>query len=229
MAAPTAADERASRWEARLRPFVVAAALAVIPLVALSLAHPKGLSHDLEVAGHWAVWLVFALEVVVMLWVVEDRRAWLDEHRFEVLVVVLASPVLPMAVAFVPALRVLVVAKAFKTIKVVKLAKSARLLRRRLALTPTASIVIGTVSLAVAAIAVVYIATDHSLLHGSEHVAALLAVGALGVFGVNHVRTRRALAEARKDLEAPDDRVPASAGSGAPEPAASDSTRQAAG
>jgi hypothetical protein len=183
-------SRRASRWEARLRPFVIAAALAVIPLVALSLAHPKGLSHDLEVIGHWVVWLVFAVEVVVMLAVVEDRRAWLDAHRFEVLVVVLSSPLLPMAVAFVPALRILIVAKAFKTIKVAKLAKSTRLLRRRLALGGTASIVIGAVSLAVAAIAVVYIATDHSLLHGGEHVAALLAVGALAVFGVNHVRGR---------------------------------------
>jgi hypothetical protein len=201
MAAPTAAEERASRWEARLRPFVIAAALGVIPLVALSLAHPKGLSHELEVVGHWVVWLVFAVEIVAMLAVVEDRRAWLDAHRFEVLVVVVSSPFLPMAVAFVPALRVLVVAKAFKTIKVVKLAKSTRLLRRRLALTPAASIVTGAVSLGVAAIAVVYIATDHSLLHGSEHVAALLAVGALAVFGVNHLRTRRALAEAREQRE----------------------------
>src|SRR4029078_9437641 len=76
---PTApADERAARWEARLRPFVLAAALAVIPLAALSLGHPHRLSHELEVLGDWAVWLVFAVEVVVMLVVVSDRRAWLD-------------------------------------------------------------------------------------------------------------------------------------------------------
>ena len=191
--APTAsADERAARWEARLRPFVLAAALAVIPLVALSLAHPKGLSHDLEALGHWVVWLVFAVEVVVMLVVVSDRRAWLDAHRFEVLVVVLASPFLPMAVAFIPALRVLVVAKAFKTIKVVKLAKGWRLLRKRFAITGTTGVVLGVISLAIMAIGVIWVASDHSLLHGSEHVAALLAVGALGVFGVDHLRRRRA-------------------------------------
>jgi hypothetical protein len=191
-ASPGSADERAARWEARLRPFVLAAALAVIPLVALSLAHPKGLSHDLEVLGHWVVWLVFAVEIVVMLVVVADRGAWLDAHRFEVLVVILAAPFLPMAVAFIPALRVLVVAKAFKTIKIVKLGKGWRLLRKRFAITGTTGLVLGVVSLAIAAIGVVYVATDHSLLHGAEHVAALLALGALGVFGADHLRRRRA-------------------------------------
>ena len=185
------ADLRASEWEARLRPFVLAAALGVIPLVALSLAHPKGVSHGVEVVGHWAVWLVFLAEVVVMLAVVDDRRAWLDAHRFEVLVVVVSSPILPMAVAFIPALRVLLVAKAFKTIKVVKLAKGWRLLHRRFAITGTTGVVLGAVSLAIAAIGILYVATDHSLLHGAAHVAARIAVGALGVFGVNHLRGRR--------------------------------------
>jgi CsoR family transcriptional regulator, copper-sensing transcriptional repressor len=191
VAAPTVESaHRAAVWEARLRPFVLAAALAVIPLVALSLAHPKGLTHDLEVIGHWLVWLVFAVEVVVMLAVVDDRRAWLAGHQFEVLVVVLASPLLPLAVAFVPALRVLIVAKAFKTIKVVKLAKGWRLLRRRFALGGTTGFALGVASLAIAAIGVVSVATDHSLLHGDEHVAALLALGALAVFGLNHLRDR---------------------------------------
>jgi hypothetical protein len=191
-APPGSADERAARWEARLRPFVLAAALAVIPLVALSLAHPKGLSHDLEVLGHWVVWLVFAVEIVVMLVVVADRGAWLDAHRFEVLVVILAAPFLPMAVAFIPALRVLVVAKAFKAIKIVKLGKGWRLLRKRFAITGRTGLVLGVVSLAIAAIGVVYVATDHSLLHGAEHVAALIGLGALGVFGADHLRRRRA-------------------------------------
>jgi hypothetical protein len=192
VAAPTSESaRRAAVWEARMRPFVLAAALAVIPLVALSLAHPKGLAHDVEVAGHWIVWLVFAVEVVVMLVVVDDRRAWLIGHQFEVLVVVLASPLLPLAVAFVPALRVLVVAKAFKTIKVIKLAKGWRLLRRRFALRGTIGFALGVASLAIAGVGALWVATDHSLLHGDEHVAALLALGALAVFGLNHLRDRR--------------------------------------
>jgi hypothetical protein len=192
VATPTVTgDTRAAALEARLRPFVLAAALAVIPLVALSLAHPKGLSHDVEVAGHWIVWLIFAVEVVVMLAVVEDRRAWLDAHRFEVLVVVLSSPILPMAVAFVPALRVLVVAKTLKVIKLAKLGKGARLARRRLALQGTASVVLGAIALSIAAVAVVDIVLGYSLLHGKERAAALLSIGALATFGINHLRTRR--------------------------------------
>jgi hypothetical protein len=38
----------------------------------------------------WVVWLTFLIEVCVMLWVVRDRRAWIDGHRREWLVVVLA-------------------------------------------------------------------------------------------------------------------------------------------
>ena len=150
-------DPRAAAWEARLRMPVLVAAFAVLPLIALSLAHPRGLWHSVEVMGHWAVWLAFAVEVVVMLSVVKDRRAWIGGHRFELLVVVAASPLvslalalapalrslpsrsamhptvavatplLPLALTAAPALRLLIVAKAFKTLKLVKAIKLAKL------------------------------------------------------------------------------------------------------
>jgi len=79
-------DPRAAAWERRLRPAVLTAAVAVLPLLALHLTHPHGALARVETAGHWIVWLVFMVEVVVMLRVVGDRRAWIDGHRFELLV-----------------------------------------------------------------------------------------------------------------------------------------------
>ncbi len=96
---------RADVWERRLKAPVVLAALAVLPLLALSLTRPHGVWHTVEVSGHWGVWLVFAAEVATMLCVVDDRRAWVSGHRFELLVVAASSPLVPLALVVAPALR----------------------------------------------------------------------------------------------------------------------------
>jgi voltage-gated potassium channel len=120
MADLTTHDPRAAAWERRLRGPVIAAAVAVLPLLALHLTHPHGALATLETGGHWVIWLVFMIEVVAMLSVVRDRRAWIDGHRFELLVVALSSPIVPLALALAPALRLLIVAKLFKTLKLAK-------------------------------------------------------------------------------------------------------------
>jgi len=189
-------DPRAARWEARLRTPVIAAALAVLPLVALSLTHPHGAWKTVEVTGHWAVWLVFAAEVAVMLSVVKDRRAWIGGHRFELLVVLVSSPLIPLALALAPALRLLVVAKAFKALKVAKaiklakLGKSVRLLRRKLVLRGATELALGAVAIALAALIVLYMLTGDSPLKGNARTVALVGAGMLATFGVNHLRRR---------------------------------------
>jgi hypothetical protein len=175
---------------------VLAAAFAVFPLLALYLTHPHGALAVLETAGHWIVWLVFVVEVVVMLRVVRDRRAWIDGHRFELLVVVVSSPLVPLALALAPALRLLVVAKAVKAlklakaIKLAKLGKSVRLLHRRLALRGAASIALGVLALALATATTAYMLTGESALAGAERTVALGVAGMLATFGVNHLRRR---------------------------------------
>ena len=189
-------DPRAARWERRLRGPVIVAAIAVLPLLALSLTKPHGTLAVVEKAGHWAVWLVFMVEVVVMLCVVRDRRAWIDGHRFELLVVALASPLVPLALAVAPALRLLILAKVFKTlklakaIKLAKLGKSVRLLRRKLKLDGAASIALGVLALALAAVTVVYMLTGSSAPAGGARTGALIVAGMLATFGVNHLRRR---------------------------------------
>ncbi len=195
-AAPAApgSDPRADLWQARFRLPIIVAALAVLPLVALSLSSPHGVWHTVEIAGHWAVWLTFAVEVAVMLSVVRDRRAWIAGHRLELLVVAVSSPLIPLALAAAPALRLLVVAKTFKTlklakaIKLAKLGKSVRLLRRRLGLGAIASLALGLVALALAAATVVYMLTGEVPWRGDARTIMLVVAGALATYGVNHLR-----------------------------------------
>jgi hypothetical protein len=195
-------DRRAAAWERRLLPPVVVAAIAVLPLLALHLTHPHGALAALETGGHWLIWLVFMFEVVVMLSVVEDRRAWIDGHRFELLIVALTSPLVPLALALAPALRLLIVAKLFKTlklakvIKLAKLGKSVKLLRRKLALSGAASVALGVLALALAGATVVYMTTGDAPLQGGAQTIALIVAGMLATFGVNHLRRRRAAAVA---------------------------------
>ena len=146
-------DPRGALWERRLRPPVLAAAAAVLPLLALHLTHPHGALAVVEGVGHWVIWLTFVVEVGVMLRVVRDRRAWIDGHRFELLVVAVSTPLLPLALTLAPALRLLILAKLFKTLKLAKaielakLGKSVRLLRRKLALDGAASVALGALAL----------------------------------------------------------------------------------
>ena len=62
MADLATSDPRAARWEARFRIPIIVAAVAVLPLLALSLSHPHDSWHSVEVAGHWVVWVTFAIE-----------------------------------------------------------------------------------------------------------------------------------------------------------------------
>jgi len=192
------ADPRGDVWEARFRTPIIIAAVAVLPLLALSLSKPHGVWHTIEVAGHAAVWVTFALEVAVMLMVVRDRRAWIAGHRFELLVVAVSSPLVPLALAAAPALRLLIVAKAFKTlklakaIKLAKLGKSVRLLRRRLALSEAASLALGIAAMLLAAGTVAYMLTGRSPWNGDGRTVAFVVAGMLATYGVNHLWRRPA-------------------------------------
>lgn len=202
MAVHPSNSQRAAAWEKRLKVPVVIAATAVLPLVALGLSQPTGAWHTVETVGHWAVWLTFVVEVAIMLAVVDDRLAWASGHRLELLVVVLSSPLVPLALAVAPAVRLLVVVKAFKAlklskaVKLAKLHKSVRLLRRKLTLTGAASIALGVLAVALGGLTAGYMVTGRSPLKGAEQSAALVAGGVLVTFGVNHVRARSARPEA---------------------------------
>lgn len=118
---PTAA--RAIEWS------VLLAALASIPGVYLHAS--KGSAHDWGVVVGWLVWVVFAVEVVVMTWAAHDRRAWLRSHQFELFVTVTSFPLfldLPGVRELIGVAPVLGTVKFLKALKILKLVKVFRLL-----------------------------------------------------------------------------------------------------
>jgi voltage-gated potassium channel len=66
---------------------VLAAALLVIPIIAVEETTPGEPWDTLASVSNWAVWLLFLAEVVTMLAVVPSRRVWLRGHVLDVAIV----------------------------------------------------------------------------------------------------------------------------------------------
>ena len=82
----------------------------MVPIVVIEQSAPGEPWATLAVVGNWVVWSLFLAEVVVLLAVVRDRRAWLKRHPLEILIVVLTPPFLPaswQALRFFRLLRIL--------------------------------------------------------------------------------------------------------------------------
>ena len=113
-------DERSLRIARRLELPMLIAALLVIPVIAVeqsSIGEPWR-----SIAGglNWAIWVAFAVELVVMLAVVPNRWRWLRSHPLEVVVVLLTPPFLPSSLQALRALRVL------RLLRLLRLAQVAR-------------------------------------------------------------------------------------------------------
>ena len=91
-AGATSHSDRIARWFEV--PLLVAALLA-IPVIVVQesdLGPPwEGIATVLD----WVIWGTFALQLVVMLAIVPERRRWLADHPLEVLIVLLTPPFLP--------------------------------------------------------------------------------------------------------------------------------------
>lgn len=108
---------------------VLVAALLSIPAVYLHAS--KGAAHDWGLVLGWSIWAVFAGEVLVMLWVVADRWAWIRGHQFELFVTVTSFPLfldLPGIRELIGVAPVLGTVKFLKALKILKLVKVFRLL-----------------------------------------------------------------------------------------------------
>jgi len=117
--------ERAQRWERRFELPMLVAALLVIPVMVVEQADVGDGWRTLAGIANWVIWVAFAVELVVMLAVVPDRRAWLRTHPLELAVVVLTPPFLP---ASLQALRV------FRLLRLLRLLRIAKLARRMFSL-----------------------------------------------------------------------------------------------
>ncbi|MGK2956439.1 MAG: potassium channel family protein [Solirubrobacterales bacterium] len=98
---------RAIRAEQLLNtPLMIAAALT-LPSVALTEAHVGGWLEVVAEVLNWGTYLIFALELVVMLILVPDRKKYLKHHPVELIVVFLTPPVLPASLQALRAIRLL--------------------------------------------------------------------------------------------------------------------------
>jgi voltage-gated potassium channel len=100
-------DERSMSVERRLEiPLMIAAALT-LPMVIITESHPGGALEQIADILNWVTWLAFAFELVVMLAVVPDRKAWLRRHPLDIVIVVLTPPILPPGLQGLRVLRLL--------------------------------------------------------------------------------------------------------------------------
>jgi voltage-gated potassium channel len=110
-------DARSTRVAERLEtPMLIAAALT-LPMVAITESRPGGWLQTVAVVLNWATWLAFAVELVVMLAVVPDRRTWLRHHPLDATIVLLTPPLLP------PGLQALRVLRLFRLLRLLRLAQ----------------------------------------------------------------------------------------------------------
>ena len=102
---------------------MIAAAVLTIPAIVLQDAHGHPVEHTI---GTWlgaATWLMFAIEVVVMLAVVDSRRAWARAHVLDVVIVVLTPPFVLVPLQGLRLLRALRLVRLLRVFRVAPLAK----------------------------------------------------------------------------------------------------------
>jgi voltage-gated potassium channel len=113
-------DARSTRVAKFLNtPMLIAAALT-LPTVALTESHPGGALGAIAITLNWITWTAFLVELVVMLTVVPNRRAWIRHHPLDIVIVVLTPPLLP---AGLQSLRVL---RLFRLLRLLRLAQLSR-------------------------------------------------------------------------------------------------------
>jgi voltage-gated potassium channel len=115
--------DRAEAMQRRLEIPLLVAALMTIPAIAIEETRVGPTLATVATALNWLIWLTFLTEIVLMLWVVPDRRRWLRTHPLEVVIVVLTPPFLPAG---------LQAARVFRLLRVLRLFKGAMIVRRLL-------------------------------------------------------------------------------------------------
>ncbi len=104
------------------------AALLVIPVIAVKQSDVGEPWRTVAGVLNWAIWIAFAVELVVMLAVVPDRWRWLRSHPLEVVIVLLTPPFLPSSLQALRALRVL---RLLRLLRLAQLARRTFSLRQR--------------------------------------------------------------------------------------------------
>jgi voltage-gated potassium channel len=112
-------DDRSAAAAKRFEFPILLAALLVVPVIFIEQSHADRAWKIAAAAANWAIWFAFAVELVVMLILVPDRRAWLRAHRLETAVVLLAPPLFP---ASLQATRIFRLLRLIRLLRIAKIA-----------------------------------------------------------------------------------------------------------
>jgi voltage-gated potassium channel len=121
-------QDESGRVRTPLEPFVLAATLALVPVLIVE-ADGSGAWLTAAFAANWLIWGVFAIELIVILVVADRRAAAVRAHWLDVLVVLLTVPVLGHVLA---SLRLLRLARLLRLLRAVTLVSRAIQTERRL-------------------------------------------------------------------------------------------------
>jgi voltage-gated potassium channel len=114
-------DERSDRWERRFEWPVLAAALLVIPVIAIEESAVREPWPTVAAVVNWAIWIVFAVEFFTLLVLTPNRWRWLLRHPLELFIVVATPPFLPSS---------LQAARLFRLFRVLRLLRVLQMSRR---------------------------------------------------------------------------------------------------
>ncbi len=93
---------------------ILIAAVLVIPVIVLEESDVSDTWKTIGGVANWAIWLVFALEVVAMLAVVPSRWKWVRENPLEIAIVLFTPPFLPPSLQALRVFRLLRLARLFR-------------------------------------------------------------------------------------------------------------------
>jgi voltage-gated potassium channel len=100
---------------------MLVAAMLMIPVIVIEQSDAHSSLKTIADVLNWGIWLAFVLEMVVMLWVVPDRKLWLRKHPLEVAIVIATPPFLPAS---------LEAARVFRLLRLLVLVRAIVLARR---------------------------------------------------------------------------------------------------
>jgi len=154
-------DERYERWERRLTWPVVVAALASVPAVFLTLL--DGAAETTGTVVNQVSGAVLVAETVVLASLSRDRRSWVREHRWLLVVTAIVIPAVVFAVGPAQLLRLVRVVGALRLIRARRIVRAAGVLRERAGLSGrTAKALTAGAGLLVAAFVAVVLADPTS-------------------------------------------------------------------
>jgi voltage-gated potassium channel len=121
-------QDGSGRVRTPLEPVVLAATLALIPVMVLETG-ATGTWHTVAVIGNWLIWAVFALEFVVILVVAPRKGAAVRAHWLDVAVVLVTTPLFGQ---FLSSLRFVRLARLLRLLRVGIIVSRALQAERRL-------------------------------------------------------------------------------------------------